>query len=276
MRTHLRLIRANTSTCPRAARAPAREIIEGSCLLHRFIMNSCLRKSSVEDDTVLDGQAKFEEQAFLSKFRRESQAEILRTALGVGQTKAEREYNLEDLTGSQDRVSPYLCFEALALGVSKRLPSLTDQEKIAIDDGLVGVSTNLASCEKLITTPIPLGYTRSTVRFLWLWITLLPFALSRTFSDFSYGTWWESQPVAELPILLFVMLFISFVFLSIEDIAVQIEEPFAVLPLEMQHKALRRDVEQMDSLERWYNERRYNSSGTTKAGTTTEDKKVRS
>jgi len=30
------------------------------------------------------------------------------------------------------------------------------------------------------------------------------------------------------------MTFISFLFLSIEDIAVQIEEPFAILPLEAQ------------------------------------------
>ena len=32
-------------------------------------------------------------------------------------------------------------------------------------------------------------------------------------------------------VLVLAMLFISFIFLSIEDIAVQIEEPFAVLPL---------------------------------------------
>lgn len=164
--------------------------------------------------------------------------------------------SLENLSGTVNSVSPYLCFEAIALGVSTRLPSLTDQEAIAIDDGLVSVSTNLASCEQLVSTPIPLGYTRSTVRFLWLWITLLPFALSRTFSEFAYGTWWEKQPLAELPVLMFVMLFISYVFLSIEDIAVQIEEPFAVLPLEVQHKALLRDTKQMDKLHRWYNDRR--------------------
>ena len=62
-------------------------------------------------------------------------------------------------------------------------------------------------------------YTRSSVRFLWVWITLLPFALSRTFSDFSTGTWWEDKPLAELPILLLSMVFISFIFLSIEDSA---------------------------------------------------------
>ena len=48
------------------------------------------------------------------------------------------------------------------------------------------------------------------------------------------------------------MLFISFVFLSIEDIAVQIEEPFAILPLEVQHKWLLRDAEETRGLMRWY------------------------
>ena len=52
------------------------------------------------------------------------------------------------------------------------------------------------------------------------------------------------------------MLFISFVFLSIEDIAVQIEEPFAILPLDVQHKWLLRDVEQTSRLTRWYGERK--------------------
>ena len=94
------------------------------------------------------------------------------------------------------------------------------------------------------------------MRFLWVWITLLPFALSRTFADFSIGTWWEDKPLAELPVLLVAMVFISFIFLSIEDIAVQIEEPFAILPLEVQHRWLLRDAEEARSLQRWYREQK--------------------
>merc|ERR1719387_1140294 len=212
-------------------------------------MNSFLRDGVGSED--LDGQARFDRLQFEAQSRRRDRAKIIRTALGVGPSME----SLENLTGNAS-VSPYVCFEAIALGVAQRLPSLTDQERIAIDDGLASVCTNLASCEKLISTPIPLGYTRSTVRFLWLWITLLPFALSRTFSDFASGTWWEGRPLAELPVLLFVMLFVSFIFLSIEDIAVQIEEPFAIIPLEVQHKYLLRDVEQMQRLERWYGEQK--------------------
>ena len=42
----------------------------------------------------------------------------------------------------------------------------------------------------------------------------------RTFADFGVGTWWEDKPQ---PVLVLAMLFIGFIFLSIEDIAVQIE-----------------------------------------------------
>ena len=70
-------------------------------------------------------------------------------------------------------------------------------------------------------------------------------------TDFATNTWWEDKPLAELPILLIAMVFISFIFLSIEDIAVQIEEPFAILPLEVQHKWLLRDAEQTRWLMRY-------------------------
>ena len=47
------------------------------------------------------------------------------------------------------------------------------------------------------------------------------------------------------------MSFIAAILLSIEDIAVQIEEPFAILPLEFQHMWLLRDVEKTRSLMEW-------------------------
>ena len=109
-------------------------------------------------------------------------------------------------------------------------------------------ATPLASSERVLRTPIPLGYTRYTIRFLWLWLTLLPFALSRTYADFGEAsTWWEGKAQ---PVLVVTMLLIGFIFLSIEDIAVQIEEPFAILPLERLQQALERDVEQMRRLMR--------------------------
>ena len=50
--------------------------------------------------------------------------------------------------------------------------------------------------------------------------------------------------------------FIGFIFLSIEDIAVQIEEPFAILPLELHQTYLEEDVKQANELIDWSKRRR--------------------
>ncbi len=36
---------------------------------------------------------------------------------------------------------------------------------------------DLSSCNRILTTPIPLSYTRHTARFMVLWLALLPLAL---------------------------------------------------------------------------------------------------
>ncbi|KAI7839791.1 hypothetical protein COHA_006590 [Chlorella ohadii] len=72
-------------------------------------------------------------------------------------------------------------------------------------------------CERILRTPIPLGYTRHTSRFLMLWLTMLPFSL------------WESCGLAMIPVAALV----AFLLLGVEEIGVQIEEPFSILPLEV-------------------------------------------
>lgn len=112
------------------------------------------------------------------------------------------------------------------LAVVDQLYSMTtinDLQKNRLDEELSQVSDTLSKCEYLIRTPIPLGYTRATTRFLFLWLTLLPFALVRSFSNFGEGSWWEGKAQIVVPAAMF---FISIMFLSLEDVAVQIEEPF--------------------------------------------------
>lgn len=106
------------------------------------------------------------------------------------------------------------------------LPHMTVFQRKDLDQCLlVGITRRLATCEQLLRTPIPLAYTRSLLRFLWLWLTLLPFSLVKTFTDFGKGTWWEGQPLYIVPL---ATTFIAIFFLSLEDIAVQLEEPFVL------------------------------------------------
>ena len=73
----------------------------------------------------------------------------------------------------------------------------------------------LGATERVLRTPIPTTYTRHTSRFLSLWCLATPFFL---YPECGFGT----VPAS---------IFVSFVLLGIEDIGVQIEEPFDVLPL---------------------------------------------
>uniref|UniRef100_A0A7S0RWR3 Bestrophin homolog n=1 Tax=Chlamydomonas leiostraca TaxID=1034604 RepID=A0A7S0RWR3_9CHLO len=74
----------------------------------------------------------------------------------------------------------------------------------------------LGMCERIYRTPMPLVYTRHTSRFLMIWLTTLPFGL------------WTQFHWATIPICLLV----GSLLLGIDEIGVQIEEPFGVLPLD--------------------------------------------
>ena len=73
------------------------------------------------------------------------------------------------------------------------------------------------TCDGLSKMPVPLVYTRHTGRFLALWLILLPLALVRELEG--------SLLVVPTCALLAVFLF------GIEELGIQIEEPFSILPL---------------------------------------------
>ena len=200
-------------------RLAALELIDACVLLHGWIMGSYLRGKPL---------------------KAVQEAQLLRFAAG-------RAENVPS-DGSKVATTPYLAITAISIGVSRRLTSISEGQEVNIDDEFSKVTAALGKCENLLRVPIPLGYTRYSVRFLWLWLSLLPFALASTFADVSAA----STNLFDKPQigLAAAMMFVSFIFLSIEDIAVQIEEPFAILPLIKCHKWLMADVRRMRTLVR--------------------------
>jgi len=85
-----------------------------------------------------------------------------------------------------------------------------------IDENLTTFSDILGACERIIRCPIPLPYTRHTSRFLFLWLMAIPFAIVGDCG-------WLTIPVTA---------FVATALLGVEDLGVQIEEPFSVLALE--------------------------------------------
>lgn len=74
----------------------------------------------------------------------------------------------------------------------------------------------LGGCERLLRTPLPVSYTRHTSRFLLIWLNVLPFALYSKLG-------WACVPACG---------FIALLLLGIEEIGVEIEDPFGILALE--------------------------------------------
>eukprot|EP00899_Mesostigma_viride_P001418 jgi/Mesvir1/11277/Mv01073-RA.1 len=115
------------------------------------------------------------------------------------------------------RTSPHganLCLQAL----TEIIYVACDNTGLAtkMDFTLCGLEEIVSRCERLQRTPVPLSYTRHTSRFLILWCTAMPVFL---WHDLEWAT----------PL---VTVLITFFLLGIEEIGVQIEEPFSILPLE--------------------------------------------
>lgn len=81
---------------------------------------------------------------------------------------------------------------------------------------------NLGSSERLLTSPVPLFYSRHTARFLSFWLLLLPFAMYEPFA-----TSWNH--IAMIPATAVISVFLF----GIEELATQLEEPFTILPMQI-------------------------------------------
>mmetsp|Transcript_126658 Transcript_126658/g.319909 ORF Transcript_126658/g.319909 Transcript_126658/m.319909 type:complete len:519 (-) Transcript_126658:241-1797(-) len=90
------------------------------------------------------------------------------------------------------------------------------QERLLMEANITRLINDMGACENVLATPIPVGYTKHTTRFLFLWLALLPLALT---GDLGVATVFGEQIIA-------------FGLLGIEDVGIQLEEPFAVLPIE--------------------------------------------
>merc|ERR1712232_1000404 len=80
---------------------------------------------------------------------------------------------------------------------------------------------NLGSSERLLTSPVPLFYSRHTARFLFFWLSILPVALYDSFAN----SWNHID-------MLFSTAFTSIMLFGIEELATQLEEPFTILPMQ--------------------------------------------
>ena len=104
----------------------------------------------------------------------------------------------------------------------------------SMDENLNHLSTVLGGCDRIASTPIPFAYSLILHRTVYLFCTLLPFAL-------------VSDLHAMTPL---VSVFISYTFLSLESLAEELEDPFGTapndLPLDAICVAIERNLKSMN------------------------------
>ena len=83
------------------------------------------------------------------------------------------------------------------------------------------MTDNLGSSERLLSSPVPLFYSRHTARFLSFWLLLLPLGLYDPFKS----SW---NHIAMIPATAAISVFLF----GIEELATQMEEPFTILPMQ--------------------------------------------
>lgn len=87
---------------------------------------------------------------------------------------------------------------------------LESQHLASMTHDINGLATCLATCEKIVQTPVPLSYSRHTSRFLTIWCGTLPFAIVEPLG-------WFALPV---------MAIVCWLLFGIEEIGHLIEQPF--------------------------------------------------
>eukprot|EP00899_Mesostigma_viride_P012703 jgi/Mesvir1/21433/Mv20903-RA.1 len=125
---------------------------------------------------------------------------------------------------------PNYCLQVMA-GIIRKA-NLTPMQTTAMDLNLTAFADVVGGCERILKTPIPLSYTRHTSRFLIVWATALPI-----------GLWHQLH--WSTPVVTMVM---TFFLLGIEEIGVQIEEPFSILPLEAMCAGIHGGLQEMRQL----------------------------
>jgi ion channel-forming bestrophin family protein len=120
----------------------------------------------------------------------------------------------EDLIAARHRPSRALYELSCAIN---EFP-LSDWRRIAVDTAATALCDAMGSNERIFSSPVPRSYTRHTARFLEVWLLLMPLTLYDAYAE----SWnhWGMIPATVV---------ISFFLTGIEELGLQLEEPFSLL-----------------------------------------------
>jgi predicted membrane chloride channel (bestrophin family) len=130
---------------------------------------------------------------------------------------------------NEDRNRPFFCTMRLTHFMKIAVKEgINDNAQLMLEQTISEINQAGGVCERLLSTPIPLSFSRHSSRSIMIWLLTLPFALS------SITTGWTLLPL---------MFCVSYLILGVDEIGIQIEEPFATLPLSPLCKIIERDLQ---------------------------------
>ena len=94
-----------------------------------------------------------------------------------------------------------------------RLPWHVHQK---LDQDVAELGLVVGGCERLFSSPVPPTMSRHSVRCLVLFLLALPFVLAGTMAPATCAIW---------------VAVVSYIFIGIEEVGKQVEQPFAILPM---------------------------------------------
>ncbi|KOC91524.1 bestrophin family protein [Winslowiella iniecta] len=140
----------------------------------------------------------------------------------------------EEVQRSPDPTNRLLLCMGVWLGEQRQRGAVSDVIYEGMDRNLDQLARVLGGCERIANTPIPFAYSLILHRTVYLFCSLLPFALVE---DLHYMT----------PL---VSVFISYTFLSLESLAEELEHPFGMaandLPLDAICNTIERNMREMN------------------------------
>lgn len=168
---------------------------------------------------VLAGPAADDEayQSELMEYYRPYNADLVDFLL-VSNDKNNNDGNTSQMMQQDQRAQVALLQLSLALD---RIP-VDEKRRVEIDKSIILIADAVAACQRILTSPVPLVYTKHSSRFLSLWMLLLPFAMHDQFMQ-RHQTGLVTIPAAAL---------LSLFLFGIEELAIQLEEPFSILPMQ--------------------------------------------
>jgi len=106
------------------------------------------------------------------------------------------------------------------IGETMRIYGMSGRDRARMDTTLSDLCDDVGACERIFKTPIPLVYTRHTQRFIGVWLALLPLGIWSVDQSWNHLV---TVPASALTV---------FFLLGVEELGMQIEEPFDILPME--------------------------------------------